>query len=142
MFTHLHVLTRGNPLEFNLSKAVIKLAAGRVRPIGGLGIDVHQEFYGVVMQERGNNPKPAQRFKREAFVSSATKLKQARGAGMSTGLETIQARSRGLEVAGFSCLTNFAAGIARGKLTDNEVLVTGKQAAAAFARLLEAGFSD
>jgi hypothetical protein len=32
-----------------------------------LGIDVHQAFYVVVMQEGGGNPKPAQRFGKEAF---------------------------------------------------------------------------
>ena len=35
--------------------------------------------------------------------------------GMSTVLEVIQARALGLEVAGFSCLTNLAAGISQGK---------------------------
>ncbi len=40
--------TRG---EFNPRKRAIKL-----------GIDVHQEFYVVVLQESGTNPKPAQRF--------------------------------------------------------------------------------
>ena len=42
--------------QFNGGKAVIKL-----------GIDVHQDFYVVVCQEGGGNPKPAQRFKKEAF---------------------------------------------------------------------------
>ena len=55
----------GTRSEFNPSKAVIKL-----------GIDVHQEFYVVVLQEGGGNPKPAQRFKKEAFLSWAAKLKQ------------------------------------------------------------------
>lgn len=32
-----------------------------------LGIDVHEEFYVVVMQEGGSNPKPPQRFAKEAF---------------------------------------------------------------------------
>jgi transposase len=41
-----------------------------------LGIDVHQAFYVVVMQEGGANPKPAQRFKKEAFLSWAARLKQ------------------------------------------------------------------
>jgi len=54
--------TRG---QFNGGKMVIKL-----------GIDVHQEFYVVVLQEGGANPKPAQRFKKEAFVSWAAKLKE------------------------------------------------------------------
>jgi transposase len=55
--------------EFNPGKATIKL-----------GIDVHQEFYVVVRQEGGGNPKPAQRFKKEAFLSWAAKLKQKSGA--------------------------------------------------------------
>jgi len=40
-----------------------------------LGIDVHQEFYVVVMQEGGSNPKPPQRFGKEAFLQWAAKLK-------------------------------------------------------------------
>ena len=43
----------GTRSEFNPSKTVIKLAMGRVRPIGGLGIDVQQEIYVVVCQEGG-----------------------------------------------------------------------------------------
>jgi purine-nucleoside phosphorylase len=58
--------------------------------------------------------------------------------GMSTVLEVIQARALGLEVAGFSCLTNLAAGISKEKLSHEEVLETGKAAAASFSRLLEA----
>jgi transposase len=53
----------GTRSEFNPSKAVIKL-----------GIDVHQDFYVVVMQEGGTNPKPPQRFKKAAFLHWATKL--------------------------------------------------------------------
>ena len=45
--------TRG---EFNRRTRAIKL-----------GIDVHQEFYVVVEQEGGSNPKPAQRFGRRRF---------------------------------------------------------------------------
>jgi purine-nucleoside phosphorylase len=58
--------------------------------------------------------------------------------GMSTVLEVIQARALGLEVAGFSCLTNFAAGISAGELSYDEVLDTGKTSAQDFALLLEA----
>ncbi|MEY2508934.1 MAG: purine-nucleoside phosphorylase [Verrucomicrobiota bacterium] len=58
--------------------------------------------------------------------------------GMSTVLEAIQARALGLEVAGFSCLTNWAAGISGAPLSHTEVLETGKNAAAEFARLLNA----
>jgi transposase len=45
-----------------------------------LGIDVHQEFYVVVVQEGGGNPKPAQRFKKAAFLSWAARLKDKSGA--------------------------------------------------------------
>jgi len=35
---------------------------------------VHQHFYVVVMQVGGSNPKPAQRFQKEAFLAWAAKL--------------------------------------------------------------------
>lgn len=60
--------------------------------------------------------------------------------GMSTVLEAIQARALGLEVAGFSCLTNWAAGISGAPLHHEEVLETGRAAADAFIRLLKAAF--
>jgi len=55
--------------------------------------------------------------------------------GMSTVLEAIQARALGMEVAGLSCITNFAAGAA---VSHAEVLETGKRAAADFWRLFRA----
>jgi purine-nucleoside phosphorylase len=57
--------------------------------------------------------------------------------GMSTVLEVIQARALGLEVAGFSCLTNLAAGLTKESLSHEEVLEVGKKAANDFKRLLE-----
>jgi purine-nucleoside phosphorylase len=58
--------------------------------------------------------------------------------GMSTVLEAIQARALGLEVTGFSCLTNWAAGMSGAPLSHEEVLETGKAAADSFSRLLAA----
>jgi len=58
--------------------------------------------------------------------------------GMSTVLETIQARSLGLPVVAFSCLTNWAAGISSAPLDHHEVLATGKQSAQAMIGLLKA----
>jgi transposase len=58
----------GTRSEFNPGKRAIKL-----------GIDVHQEFYVVVLQEGGGNPKPAQRFKKETFLNWAAQLKQKNG---------------------------------------------------------------
>jgi transposase len=55
-----HEGTRG---QFNGRSLTIKL-----------GIDVHQEFYVVVCQEGGANPKPAQRFGKAAFLVWAARL--------------------------------------------------------------------
>ncbi len=61
--------------------------------------------------------------------------------GMSTVLEAIQARALGIQVAGFSCLTNWAAGLGDGNLSHSEVLETGRSAADSFRRLLEAALA-
>ena len=50
--------------QFNGTKADIKL-----------GIDVHQEFYVVVMQQGGSNPKPPQRLHKEALRHWVAKLR-------------------------------------------------------------------
>jgi purine-nucleoside phosphorylase len=55
--------------------------------------------------------------------------------GMSTVLEAIQAQALGLETAAFSCLTNWAAGIA-GPLDHSEVVAAGQEASGALAGLL------
>jgi len=56
--------------------------------------------------------------------------------GMSTVLETIQARALGVEVAAFSCLTNWAAGITGESLSHEEVTDTGRGAAGALIEIL------
>src|SRR6266403_4598460 len=66
--------------QFNDSTGVIKSAEGRIRRYVGLGIDVHQDFYMVVEQVGGSNPKPPQRFAKEAFLFGAARLKQKSGA--------------------------------------------------------------
>ena len=60
--------------------------------------------------------------------------------GMSTVLEVIQARALGMEIAGFSCLTNWAAGMGTENSSHAEVLETGKAAAAKLRAILEAAF--
>ncbi len=62
--------------------------------------------------------------------------------GMSTVLETIQARALGLRVAAFSCLTNWAAGMSPAALDHHEVLAAGRQAAQAMVRLLGNGLRE
>ena len=53
----------GTRCQFNGGRCTIKL-----------GIDVHQDFYVVVMQEGGSNPKPPQRFHKGALLHWAAKL--------------------------------------------------------------------
>jgi transposase len=56
----------GTRCQFNGGNCTIKL-----------GIDVHQDFYVVVEQMVGTNPKPPQRFHKQAFLHWAAKLKQS-----------------------------------------------------------------
>jgi purine-nucleoside phosphorylase len=60
---------------------------------------------------------------------------------MSTVLEAMQAKALGMEVLGFSCLTNWAAGISSDGLDHADVLATGKIAASAMVSLLTASLS-
>ena len=57
--------------------------------------------------------------------------------GMSTVLEAIQGRALGLEIAGFSCLTNWGAGISTEPLNHREVLDAGVEAADTFVQLVK-----
>jgi transposase len=54
----------GTRCQFNGGRCAIKL-----------GIDVHQDFYVVVEQMGGANPKPPQRFQKQAFLHWSSKLK-------------------------------------------------------------------
>jgi purine-nucleoside phosphorylase len=62
--------------------------------------------------------------------------------GMSTALEAIAAREAGMDVLGFSLITNLAAGIQKTPLSHAEVIEAGKQAepviSALLARVIEA----
>ena len=55
--------------QFNGGRCTIKL-----------GIDVHQDFYVVVEQVEGSNPKPPQRFQKQTFLHRAARLKEKSGA--------------------------------------------------------------
>ena len=56
--------------------------------------------------------------------------------GMSTALEAIAARQAGMEILGFSLITNLAAGISPSALSHAEVLEAGRDAEAAISALL------
>lgn len=91
-----------------------------------LGMTLHEGVYAGLLGPQYETP---------AEVRMLRSL-GADAVGMSTVLEVIQARALGLEVAGFSCLTNWAAGMSEAALDHGEVLETGRQAADAFGRLL------
>ena len=65
----------------------------------------------------------------------------ADAAGMSTVLEAIHAHALGIEVAAFSCLTNWGAGLSESPLTHAEVLAVGERAADALGKILIQGIS-
>src|SRR5437762_2227788 len=84
----------GTRCQFNGTKADIKL-----------GIDVHQDFYVVVVQEGGVNPKPPQRFQKQTFLRWAAKLK-SEGAEMHAVYEACGfgfALQRNLSALGIHC---------------------------------------
>jgi len=55
---------------------------------------------------------------------------------MSTALEAIAARQAGMEILGFSLITNLAAGISATALSHAEVLEAGRDAEASISALL------
>jgi purine-nucleoside phosphorylase len=91
-----------------------------------LGVTLHEGVYAGLLGPQYETPAEIRMFRTLG----------ADAVGMSTVLEAIQARALGLEVAGFSCLTNWAAGLHPGTLAHAEVLETGKRAAADLAHVL------
>jgi purine-nucleoside phosphorylase len=90
------------------------------------GITMNQGVYAGVLGPQYETP-------------AEVRMLRAMGAdavGMSTVLEAIQARALDMEVVGFSCLSNWAAGIHQGPLNHEEVLATGAGAADQLAKLL------
>ena len=91
-----------------------------------LGMTLHEGVYAGLLGPQYETP-------------AEVRMLQTLGAdavGMSTVLEAIQARALGLEVAGFSCLTNWAAGLQPGTLAHAEVIETAQRAAGTLATLL------
>lgn len=97
------------------------------RAAGELGMPLHEGVYAGLRGPQYETP---------AEIRMLRTL-GADAVGMSTVLETIQARALGMKVAAFSCLTNWAAGIQAAPLDHSEVLATGKQAADAMIALLK-----
>jgi len=98
------------------------------RSAKALGVNLHEGVY-VALQ--------GPQFETPAEIRMAQTI-GADAVGMSTVFEAIQARALGLRVAAFSCLTNWAAGVTGQTLSHDEVMETGRRAAAVLGGLLEA----
>lgn len=98
---------------------------------GGIDMTLHEGVYAGTIGPQYETPAEVRRLQKLG----------ADAVGMSTVLEVIQARALGLEVAAFSCLTNLAAGLSKEKVSHEQVLETGKKAAADFAKLLRGALS-
>jgi purine-nucleoside phosphorylase len=75
------------------------------------------------------------------LTNAAGSVNRNYAVGMITVLESIQTRALGLRVVGFSCLTNWAAGMQE-NLNHEKVLETGKGAARVMAGLLKEDISS
>jgi purine-nucleoside phosphorylase len=119
----------GGPNFFDMSEVYSsRLRAHFALTAEKLGIRMFEGIYAGLLGPQYETP---------AEVRMVQKL-GADAVGMSTVLEAIQARALRIEVAGFSCLTNWAAGLHPGTLGHEEVLETGKRAAGQLAAVLQA----
>ncbi len=79
---------------------------------------------------------PGPQFETKAEVEMARRL-GADSVGMSTGIEAIASRHMGIKNIGLSLVTNWACGIAKGPITDEEVLVVAKSSEKTMRRVFE-----
>ncbi len=111
------------------SPALRKLFSSAAKRIG---LELRQGVYAALNGPQYETPAEARMLQRLG----------ADAVGMSTVLEVIQARALAMEIAGFSCITNLAAGLPSAKLSHEEVLAVGSAAAEKFSRLLVAALPD
>jgi purine-nucleoside phosphorylase len=119
----------GGPHFHDMSEVYsVKLRSVFGKAARDLGVTLHEGVYAGLLGPQYETP-------------AEIRMLQGLGAdavGMSTVLEAIQARALSMEVAGFSCLTNWAAGLHPGTLAHDEVLDAGRRAADQLAQVLAA----
>jgi purine-nucleoside phosphorylase len=120
-------LTADSPLEGATFVDLTDLYSSRLREIAR-GVDPTLDD-GVYVQFRGPH------YETPAEVQMAKAI-GGHIVGMSTALEAIAAREAGMEIIGFSLITNLAAGIQKTPLSHAEVIEAGKNAEAAIGDLL------
>jgi purine-nucleoside phosphorylase len=117
----------GGPNFIDMSEVYSRRWRERFREMAVVeNICLHEGVYAALLGPQYETP---------AEIRMLRKL-GADAVGMSTVHEAIQARALGFEVAAFSCLTNWAAGIGSEPLSHEEVMATGRNAADQISRLL------
>lgn len=120
-------LTANSPLEGATFVDLTDLYSSRLR---NLAREVQPDLdEGIYVQFRGPH------YETPAEVQMA-KAMGGHIVGMSTALEAIAARHAGMEVLGFSLITNLAAGISGEPLSHEEVIQAGKEAEATIGQML------
>jgi purine-nucleoside phosphorylase len=120
-------LTADSPLEGATFIDLTDLYSKRLREVArGVQADLDE---GVYVQFRGPH------YETPAEVQMAKAI-GGHIVGMSTALEAIAARQAGMEILGFSLITNLAAGISATALSHAEVLEAGRDAEASISALL------
>jgi purine-nucleoside phosphorylase len=120
-------LTAASPLEGATFIDLTDLYAARLRAIARSIVPTLDE--GVYVQFRGPH------YETPAEVQMAKAI-GGHIVGMSTALEAIAARQAGMEILGFSLITNLAAGISPDPLSHREVLEAGQAAEPVISALL------
>ena len=120
-------LTANSPLEGATFIDLTDLYSARLREVAREVTPDMDE--GVYVQFRGPH------YETPAEVQMAKSI-GGHIVGMSTALEAIAAREAGVEVLGFSLITNLAAGISDEPLSHAEVIQAGKDAEAVIGRML------
>ena len=124
-----HSPLRGGPHFIDMSEAYSRRLRSIFRSAASVqGTVLHEGVYAAV---------PGPQYETPAEVRML-RLLGADAVGMSTVAEVIQARALGMEVAAFSCLTNWATGISSSPISHAEVLDAGRSAAGILADLLRA----
>ncbi len=118
---------RGGPHFVDMSEVYSRRLRSVFRGVASRqGMKLHEGVYAAMNGPQYETP-------------AEVKMLQLLGAdavGMSTVPEAIQARALGLEVAAFSCLTNWGAGLSKDHLHHEEVTAVGKSAASALISIL------
>jgi purine-nucleoside phosphorylase len=122
-----HTPLRGGPNFIDMTHVYSQ----RIRAIfrasaKALGVTLHEGVYAAMHGPQFETPAEI----RMAQVIGADAV------GMSTVPEATKARFLGIEVAGFSCLTNWGAGLSSAELAHEDVTAVGRQASGQMVELL------